>query len=69
VYQLGVLFGSPTNTIEYALRDRIGYQWALTVFEGCTILALVIVFALGPERKGRNFLRQAEEVAGAENTS
>src|SRR5258705_515707 len=49
VYQLGVLFGSPTNTIEYALRDRIGYQWALTVFEGCTILALVIVFALGPE--------------------
>ena len=58
VYQLGVLFGSPTNTIEYALRDRIGYQWALTVFEGCTILALVIVFALGPERKGKSFFRQ-----------
>jgi hypothetical protein len=37
------------------LRDRIGYQWALTVFEACTIVALVIVFALGPERKGKNF--------------
>ena len=57
VYQLGVLFGSPTNTIEYALRDRIGYQWALTVFEACTIVALVIVFALGPERKGKDFHR------------
>jgi SHS family lactate transporter-like MFS transporter len=55
VYQLGVLFGSPTNTIEYALRDRIGYQWALTIFEGITIIGLVIVFALGPERKGRKF--------------
>jgi SHS family lactate transporter-like MFS transporter len=57
VYQLGVLFGSPTNTIEYALRDRIGYQWALTVFEACTIVLLVIVFALGPERKGKDFHR------------
>jgi SHS family lactate transporter-like MFS transporter len=61
VYQLGVLFGSPTNTIEYALRDRLGYQWALTLFEACTIVALVIVFALGPERKGRSFLRQPAE--------
>ena len=61
VYQLGVLFGSPTNTIEYALRDRVGYQWALTLFEACTIVALVLVFALGPERKGRSFLRQPAE--------
>lgn len=58
VYQLGVLFGSPTNTIEYALRDRVGYQWALTFFEGCTILLLIIVFALGPERKGKSFFRE-----------
>ena len=68
VYQLGVLFGSPTNTIEYALRDRIGYQWALTVFEGCTILALVIVFALGPERKGRNFFRKPLETEARGST-
>jgi SHS family lactate transporter-like MFS transporter len=59
VYQLGVLFGSPTNSIEYALRDRFGYPWALTIFEGFTIVALVIVFAVGPERKGKSFLREA----------
>ncbi|HLY62106.1 MAG TPA: MFS transporter [Terriglobia bacterium] len=58
VYQLGVLFGSPTNSIEYALRDRIGYRWALASFEGLIILALVVVFALGPERKGKSFHRQ-----------
>ena len=58
VYQLGVLFGSPTNSIEYALRDRVGYQWALTLFEGCTIIGLMLVFALGPERKGRVFFRE-----------
>ncbi len=65
VYQLGVLFGSPTNTVEYALRDRIGYQWALTVFEGCTIVALMLVFALGPERKGRVFFREPSSEASA----
>lgn len=58
VYQLGVLFGSQTDTIEYAMRDRVGYRWALASFEGLTILALVIVFALGPERKGKSFHRQ-----------
>jgi len=62
VYQLGVLFGSPTNSIEYALRDRLGYQWALTAFEGFTILALILVFAVGPERKGRSFLREPVSV-------
>jgi SHS family lactate transporter-like MFS transporter len=57
VYQFGVLFGSPTNSIEYALRDRFGYGWALAIFEGATVAALMIVYALGPERKGRSFLR------------
>src|ERR1700738_1107129 len=68
IYQLGVLFGSPTNTIEYALRDRVGYQWALTIFEGCTIVALMIVFALGPERKGKDFFRKAPLPQEAETT-
>jgi SHS family lactate transporter-like MFS transporter len=57
IYQLGVLFGSPANSIEYALRDRFGYGWALAIFEGATIVALMIVFALGPEKKGRSFMR------------
>jgi MFS transporter, SHS family, lactate transporter len=59
VYQLGVLFGAPTNTIEYALRDRVGYQWALTSFEAFTVVALVIFFAFGPERKGRSFVQSS----------
>jgi len=58
VYQLGVLFGSPTNTIEYALRDRFGYGWALAIFEGFTIVALMILFSLGPENKGKSFMRE-----------
>jgi len=58
VYQLGSLLGSPANNIEYALRDRLGYGWALTAFEGFTIAALIVVFALGPERKGRSFLKE-----------
>jgi len=69
IYQLGVLFGSPTNTIEYALRDRVGYQWALTIFEGCTIVALMIVFALGPERKGKDFFRKTLSPQDADTTS
>ena len=28
-YQLGILFASPTNNVEFALRQRFGYQWAL----------------------------------------
>jgi SHS family lactate transporter-like MFS transporter len=59
VYQLGALLGSPANSIEYALRDRLGYAWALTSFEGFTIAALIVVFLLGPERKGRSFLKEA----------
>ncbi len=58
VYQLGVLFGSPASTIEYALRDRFGYGLALTFFEGVTVIALMIVFTLGPENKGKSFLRE-----------
>jgi SHS family lactate transporter-like MFS transporter len=56
VYQLGVLVGSPAVSFEYALRNRLGYPWALTAFEGCVILALCFIFTFGPERLGRNFL-------------
>jgi SHS family lactate transporter-like MFS transporter len=56
VYQLGVLVGSPAVAIEYALRDRLGYQWALTTFQSVVILSLVLIFVLGPERHSRNFV-------------
>src|SRR2546423_1373878 len=39
-YQLGILLASPTNSIQYALRDRVGYQWALASFEIVTIAVL-----------------------------
>ncbi len=57
VYQLGVLISSPAVSIEYLLRNRLGYPLALTVFESCVILALFLIFALGPERLGRDFRR------------
>ncbi len=55
VYQLGVLISSPAVTIEYMLRDRWGYQWALVLFEACVLVALLFLFGFGPERRGRNF--------------
>ncbi len=58
-YQLGILFASPVNTIEYALRDRIGYGWALAAFEGTVILVLWALLRLGPEHHGKTFLEEA----------
>ncbi|HEX4020258.1 MAG TPA: MFS transporter [Acidobacteriaceae bacterium] len=61
VYQLGVLIGSPAVAIEYALRDHIGYQWALVVFETCAILSVFVLCAFGPERRGRDFNTLTQE--------
>ena len=55
VYQLGVLAGSPSVGIEYALRNHFGYRWAITLFECCVIVSLFFIFAFGPERRGRSF--------------
>lgn len=55
VYQLGVLLASPAISLEYLLRDRLGYPAALTVFEGCVILFLLLIFVFGPERLDRDF--------------
>jgi SHS family lactate transporter-like MFS transporter len=56
VYQLGVLIASPAVSVEYALQDHLGYPAALTVFEGVVISSLLVIFGLGPERKGRKFI-------------
>jgi SHS family lactate transporter-like MFS transporter len=63
VYQLGVLFASPSVTLEYALRDRIGYPWALTTFECVVIFALLTLFVFGPEKLGRDFNRSEQGVS------
>ncbi len=62
-YQLGILFASPTNSIEYALRNRVGYQWAIAGFEIVTILTLAILLWFGKEAHGRSFVRAAPAAA------
>jgi len=54
-YQLGILFAAPTNSIEFALRDRVGYQWALAGFETVVIVVLAILLFAGSERHSRDF--------------
>ena len=56
-YQLGSLFASPVNTIEYRLRDSWGYAWALAGFEIGVITLLAIVVGLGPEKRGHEFVQ------------
>src|ERR1700740_769032 len=55
-YQLGILFAAPTNSIEYALRERFGYQWALAGFEIVTIVALTLLLWRGAEEHSRSFV-------------
>jgi MFS transporter, SHS family, lactate transporter len=54
-YQLGILIAAPVNNVVYALRRPLGYAWALAAFEIVNIALLIIVVALGSERKGKNF--------------
>jgi len=56
-YQLGILLASPTNSIQYALRDRIGYQWAIAGFELVTIAVLTVLLWKGREEHSRSFVR------------
>jgi SHS family lactate transporter-like MFS transporter len=56
-YQLGILFASQTNTVEFALSNRVGYPWALATFELVTITVLTITLLSGTERRGRSFVQ------------
>jgi len=57
-YQLGILFAAGTNTVEYALRGKLGYAWALAGFEIANIVVLATVVALGTEKRGKDFARR-----------
>jgi MFS transporter, SHS family, lactate transporter len=59
-YQLGILLASPTNSVQYALRDRVGYQWALAGFEVVTVLVLTLLLWRGKENHSRSFVRQPQ---------
>lgn len=60
-YQLGILIAAPTSTLEYALRDRVGYAWALAGFELCVIVLGLVAIRVGSERHGRDFLESENE--------
>ncbi len=62
-YQIGILFAALTPTVEFALRDHLGYAWALTAFELVVIAALAMMLVFGEERHGRSFLHDREELA------
>ena len=55
-YQLAILFAAFTNTFLYALRDRVGYAWALGGFQLVVIISAIVVISLGRERHGRDFM-------------
>lgn len=57
VYQLGFLFASPATMLELKLRDLLGYRLALTAFATAVILILLVFFLLGPEERGRSFMK------------
>jgi SHS family lactate transporter-like MFS transporter len=65
VYQLGVLLGSPATAVEYMLRDRFGYPWALTMFEGGAIVLMIAIFRFGPEARDRSFVQTPEREPAA----
>jgi SHS family lactate transporter-like MFS transporter len=54
-YQCGILVSAPTNSFQHALRDHVGYSWALAGLELVTIFALTIILLAGKEQKGRAF--------------
>ena len=55
-YQIGILLAAATPSVQFALRDHLGYAWALTAFELVTIALLSVVLIFGKERRGRSFL-------------
>jgi SHS family lactate transporter-like MFS transporter len=57
-YQIGILLAASTPTVEFALRDRLGYSWALTSFELVVIAGLALLLVFGRENRGKSFLRE-----------
>ena len=57
-YQLGILLAAPTNTLQYAMALRLGYPWALALFETVVIVSLVILLLFGSEKRGKSFFAE-----------
>ena len=43
--------------IEYTLRHQLGFSWALAGFEITVISLLALVVTLGPDSRGKDFVR------------
>jgi SHS family lactate transporter-like MFS transporter len=56
-YQIGILLAASTPTVEFALRDRLGYAWALTSFELVVMSGLALLLIFGGENHGKSFLK------------
>jgi len=54
-YQLGIFFAAPTNSIQHALGEKLGYSWAMASYEAVVIVTLVVLLLLGREDRGRSF--------------
>ena len=57
-YQIGILLAASTPRVEFALRDWLGYPWALTAFELVVIAGLSLMLVFGKERRGRSFVKE-----------
>jgi len=68
-YQLGILLAAPTNSLQFALANRLGYPWALALFEIVVIVSLVVLLLAGTEQRGRSFLAEAATAAPAAGRS
>jgi len=74
-YQLGILISSPVDSIEAKIGEhfplsgpsttgakRYDYGQVMAIFIGAAYLYTIITTALGPERKGGDLKRDADEV-------
>jgi len=57
-YQIGILLASSTPSAQFALRDKLGYPWALTSFELVVMLGLSLLLIFGRENHRKSFLRE-----------
>ncbi len=62
-YQIGILLAASTPTVQFALRSRLGYAWAITAFELVVIACLSLLLVFGKEKRGRSFVREVETVS------
>jgi hypothetical protein len=49
-----------TPSVEFALRNKLGYSWALVSFELVVIAGLTVLLLFGREHHGRSFFEPAK---------